>query len=119
MRTRDRKVRRLRSFLREFEALEARLVLTSPGNLTIPLDPTFDQFGDQIITIQAYEDPTKAAFGIFDTGASAVTFSADDQAIFADAGGAIPVKVPGGAAAPGLGGGIRGQGPRAGPTPPA
>jgi len=58
------------------EVLEGRLVPTNPSKLTIPLDPDLDQFGDQIVAIQAYGDASRADFAIFDTGASAVTFSA-------------------------------------------
>jgi protocatechuate 3,4-dioxygenase beta subunit len=91
------------------EALEGRLLPANPGTLTIPLDPTLDQFGDQVVTVQAYGDPSQAGFGIFDTGASAITFSADDQANFASLGGGIPIKVPGGASASGIGGDITGD----------
>jgi hypothetical protein len=90
------------------ELLEPRLVLNGP-TVTIPLDPTLDQFGDQILTVQAYSNPSNAAFSIFDSGASAVTFSADDQAVFASLGSAIPIKVPGGATADGIGGTITGD----------
>jgi hypothetical protein len=46
------------------------------------------------------------AFSIFDTGASAITFAASDQANYVDP---IPVKVAGGAMADGIGGGITGD----------
>jgi hypothetical protein len=112
MRPRASLVRRPRPHqrLRRFwvEALEDRRLLTG-GTVTVPLDPTLDQFGDQVITVQAYGDASKAAFGLFDTGASAVTFSPDDAATFADAGSAIPVKNPGGAAASGIGGDVTGD----------
>src|SRR5258708_2142347 len=36
------------------ELLEERLALS---NIVVPLDPALDQFGDQIITLQAYGDP--------------------------------------------------------------
>jgi hypothetical protein len=88
------------------EELESRLVPTG-SSYTIPLDPTLDQFGDQIETIQAYGDPSNVTFGIFDTGASAVTFSADDQSFYLSL--PIPVKVPGGAFAGGIGGDIVGD----------
>lgn len=87
------------------EELEPRLV-PDGSSYTIPLDPDFDQFGDQIATIQAYEDFGRLAIGIFDSGASAVTFSALEQAFFATP---IPVKVPGGAIAEGIGGTIVGD----------
>lgn len=105
---RSRRSRLQRGFQFRWEFLEVRLEMTG-GSLTVPLDPTFDQFGDQILTIQAYGDGSRAAFGIFDTGASAVTFSADDQSIFQGGGGGIPIKNPGGAAADGIGGGVTGD----------
>jgi hypothetical protein len=91
------------------EALEGRLVPANPATLTIPLDPTLDQFGDQVVAVQGYGDASHAGFSIFDTGASAITFSADDQATFTDLGGGIPIKVPGGASASGIGGDISGD----------
>ena len=112
MRLFDRVARRPLRFVSAFDTLEPRDLLTGGGSLTVPLDPALDQFGDQILTVMAYgTDGTKASFGIFDTGASAVTFSADDQALFqflADGAG-IPIKVPGGAAADGIGGSIVGD----------
>src|SRR5262245_46771480 len=91
------------------EQLEPRLVLSGPDTLEVPLDPLLDQFGDQVVTVQAYGDPIRTGFSIFDTGASAVTFSADDQDLFAFNSSPIPVKVPGGALAEGIGGAITGD----------
>ena len=88
------------------EVLENRVV---PSTLTIHMDPVLDQFGAQIQTVQAYNSAAQAAFGILDTGASPVTFSADDQATFASLGVPIPVKVAGGAQAGGIGGDITGD----------
>jgi Aspartyl protease/SdrD B-like domain/Domain of unknown function (DUF4214) len=85
------------------EELERRLVLS---NLIIPVQYPF---GDQIVTVQAYNDPSRTAFGIFDTGSSALTFSARDQASFTAAGNPIPIKVPGGAVLDGVGGVITGD----------
>lgn len=100
---------RPRLFL-DFDQFEPRLALSaSPASLTIPLDPTFDQFGSQIETIQAYGDPAQATFGIFDTGASVVTVSAEDRSALDGNGGSIPVKVPGGALADGIGGDVIGD----------
>jgi hypothetical protein len=82
------------------ELLESRLT-----PVTIPLNPATDQFGDQIVTVQAYGNANHAAFSFFDTGASAVTFSAAEQAALAAQGFAIPILNPGGAIAQGLGGG--------------
>src|ERR1700693_1338048 len=88
------------------ELLEERLVLS---DIVVPLDPTLDQFGDQILTVQGFDDPGRTTFGIFDTGSSAVTFSSDDQDNFDATVGAIPIKVPGGAVAEGIGGSITGD----------
>ena len=85
------------------EVLENRVV---PSTVTVKMDPVLDQFGAQIETVQAYNSADQAAFGILDTGASPVTFSADDQATFAVP---IPVKVLGGAQADGIGGSITGD----------
>jgi len=96
------------------EVLEPRLVLSAPHNINVPLDPSLDQFGDQIMTIQGFSsngstDTSNVSFGIFDSGASAVTFSADDQGLFEYLGGGIPIRNPGGADAEGIGGGITGD----------
>src|SRR5262245_10800135 len=97
-----------RSFALRVEQLEDRLVL-SGGELVVPLDPDLDQFGDQIITLQAYGDESRVTFGIFDTGASAVTFGPGDQEDFTDLGNGIPIRVAGGAVAEGIGGVITGD----------
>lgn len=94
------------------ERLEDRLVLDG-GTLTIPLDEVFDQFGDQIGTIQAYGN-LPPDFSIFDTGASVVTFGADDLGGILELLGwgssqPIPIKVRGGAVAEGIGGTITGD----------
>src|SRR5579871_549077 len=90
------------------ESLECRL---APAGMTVvvPLDQDLDQFGNQIITVQGYEDQVRSAFGIFDTGASALTFSAGDQARFIANGLPIPIKVAGGARAEGLAGPVVGD----------
>src|SRR5262245_23083019 len=104
MRARIRSIRGRRSFPLGCDRLESRVVLSAPRTLTIPLDPTLDQFGDQVLTVQGYSgdgstDTSNVTFGIFDSGASAVTFSADDQGLFQfldpnQVG--IPIKNPGG-----------------------
>jgi hypothetical protein len=100
-------VRRLSLVL---ESCETRQMLKLPPTLTIPLIPDLDQFGDQILIVQGFGVPERAALGIFDTGASAVTFAATDQEVFAGIEeGPIPIKVPGGAAAGGIGGEIVGD----------
>jgi hypothetical protein len=166
--------------------LEPRVLLNGTS-VTVPLDPTLDQFGDQIPTVQAisaksgtlttrvdadtailtlasghgitnsdtvdvywddgrrngltvtaYDGATITIdagvgdgfpaqgtaitcgssslggsafvdFSIFDTGASVVTFSADFQALAEFLGDPIPIKVPGGATAEGIGGWIQGD----------
>ncbi len=98
----------------EVELLEERLVL-SIDTYTVDLNPTGDRFGNQIVTAQAYQDRAHAAFGIFDTGASGVTFSAKEQDHFTSQGIPIPIKVPGGAVAQGVGGLVRGDVSRAAP----
>jgi hypothetical protein len=85
------------------EELERRLVLST---LVIPVQIPY---GDQVVTVQAYNDPSRTAFGIFDTGSSAITFSAQDQASFKAKGNPIPIKVPGGAVLDGVGGLITGD----------
>ncbi|MFM1801165.1 MAG: hypothetical protein RJA81_517 [Planctomycetota bacterium] len=94
----------------QFDICEARTLLTLPATLTIPLIPELDQFGDQILVVQGFGVPERSALGIFDTGASAVTFGAQDQDVFGSIeSGPIPIKVPGGAAAGGIGGEITGD----------
>jgi hypothetical protein len=104
-----RRAQASRRSLVRLERLESRLVLAPPGTLTIPLDPDLDQFGDQVLTVQGFGNDSRSTFGILDTGSSAVTFSPDDQAGFTDLGNGIPVKVPGGAVAEGIGGTITGD----------
>jgi hypothetical protein len=102
-----RQTQRLR-FCPCLEFLESRLAPTGT-TVVVPLSPILDEFGSQIVTVQAYDNSSRAAFGIFDTGASALTFSAGDQARFTALGVPIPILVPGGAVAEGLGGPIVGD----------
>src|SRR5712692_7070936 len=88
------------------EELELRLVLSNPNTLTVPVT---SPYGDEIVTVQAYNDTSRAAFGIFDTGASAITFSAEDQDRFIDNGNTIPIMIHGGATANGFGGVVTGD----------
>ncbi len=83
------------------QVLEARF---APANLIVPLDPLLDLFGDQIAAFQAYGDAANLTFSIFDTGASAITFSPADQEYMQ-----IPIAYPGGAIAGGIGGIITGD----------
>ncbi len=100
---------RPRLFL-DFDQFEPRLALSaSPASLTIPLDPTFDQFGSQIETIQAYGDPAQATFGIFDTGASVVTVSAEDRSAAGRQRRFDPGEGPRRALADGIGGDVIGD----------
>jgi hypothetical protein len=82
------------------ETLECRY---APADLTVPMIPELDQFGDQIAAYQSYgsSDITES---IFDTGASAITFAPDAQDYLQ-----IPIKIPGGAVASGIGGEITGD----------
>ncbi|MFM7132431.1 MAG: hypothetical protein ACKO0V_24035, partial [bacterium] len=106
----SRKTRFVRRLSLLLEPCEPRQLLTLPPTLTIPLVPELDQFGDQILIVQGFDLPERSALGIFDTGASAVTFAATDQEVFAGIeAGPIPIKVPGGAAAGGIGGEIVGD----------
>ena len=73
----------------DLETLEGRLTPAGAPELTIPLDPMGDRYGDQIVTVQAYQDASRAALSIFDTGATALTFSARDQAYFTAQGNPI------------------------------
>jgi hypothetical protein len=95
-------------YLLLLEPLEQRLVFSLPPQYTVPLDAS-DSIGDQIVTVQAYQNSARTAYGIFDTGASAITFSAGDQARFTAAGLPIPIKVPDGAVAAGVGGQVVGD----------
>lgn len=104
-----------------FEPLETRRVLSlapcaAPDCVAVELIPEVDQFGFQIGTVQAYEDPggTRVTFGIYDTGASVATFSATDQLLLELTSSPIPRKVVGGAEASAIGGTIVGDVSQAG-----
>lgn len=85
------------------EALEERFA-PSASSLTIGLDPALDSTGRQVLAVQAYQDNSRIAFALFDTGSSALTFSANKQADFSAAGSPIPVLVKGGGILTGMGG---------------
>ncbi len=99
-----------------FDQLEARYALDG-SLLTIPLIPELDQFGSQIETVMGYkvtgegDEQFRIAYGIYDTGASVITFSPSDQVLFELTGTGIPIKVPGGAGADAIGddGGLQGD----------
>jgi len=89
------------------EALEVRLALSgspSSPSLTIPLDPKLDISGQEILAVQAYQDLARARFALFDTGSSAITFSAKDQLKLTAKGLQIPISIKGGGIIAGLGG---------------
>jgi len=82
------------------------------ADLEISLIPDFDQIGSQIETIQVYKDINgeRLMFGIYDTGASVISISADDQAAFSLLGvPEVPILVHDGAIAEGIGGGLIGD----------
>ncbi|GEM_PF-938705 len=89
--------------------LEDRL---TPSTLEVPLDPTLDEFGDQFETVQVYRNQDglgdRVTFGIFDTGASPVTFGWADQLFFDLTGQAIPVLPGVTVTAEGVGGSLTG-----------
>jgi hypothetical protein len=87
------------------ETLESRVVLSS---VTIALGTAY-QFGPQVSTVQAYGGSPRVAMGILDTGSSAITFSAADQASFAAIGMPIPILASGAAQAGGIGGYVQGD----------
>jgi hypothetical protein len=94
------------------ETLEERLALSggavtspiSPNSLTIALNPNLDITGQEIVAVEAYQTAARAAFALFDTGSSAITFGASVQAAFTAAGSAIPISIKGGGIIEGLGG---------------
>jgi hypothetical protein len=94
------------------EMLEDRLALSgggvipaSPTNgLIIRLDPNLDITGQEVVTVEAYQSALRATFALFDTGSSAISFSAADQAAFLAAGAGIPISIKGGGVVEGLGG---------------
>jgi hypothetical protein len=94
-------LRQKRKTICRVEQLEARCLLSLSVN--IPLNPGSDQTGQQIVIVQS-SGGEMTADGIFDTGASSITFSAADAA-----GERIPVKVANGATAGGLGGSVVGN----------
>ena len=55
-----------------------------PPTLQVPLFPGFDQYGNQFEVVQAFEYGGQRSItsGIYDTGASLVSFSAIDQEFF-------------------------------------
>jgi hypothetical protein len=88
--------------------LEQRLALDgggfSGGGLVIKLDPSLDITGQEIIAVQSYQSSVRTTFALFDTGASAITFSAADQSAFAAAGAGIPIAIRGGGMVSGVNG---------------
>ncbi len=82
--------------------------------ILVDLDPVLDRFGSQIETVQIYEDASgqRMSYAIYDTGASVITVSAYDQMFLGMPefpGDPIPIKVPNGAGAEGIGGTLTGD----------
>jgi hypothetical protein len=86
-----------------------------PDVYEVPLIPELDVIGDQILAIQAYRDTDgdRLMAGIYDTGASVIAVSWEDQAAFASgifgAPQAIPILQYGGAVGDAIGGTIVGD----------
>ncbi len=77
------------------------------ADLEISLIPGLDEIGSQVETIQVYKDINgeRSMFGLYDTGASVISVSADDQALFSLTGvPEIPILQSGGASAQGIDG---------------
>src|SRR5262245_12330397 len=91
------------------EALEDRL---APAVHNQPLIPGLDEFGNQFEVVQVYRNNDglgdRVSFGIFDTGASPITFSYLDQFFFDELGQAIPVLPGVDVVAEGVGGQLTG-----------
>lgn len=89
------------------ETLELRLALSGtpfPTSLTIQLDPNLDISGQEILAVEAYQEIARATFSLFDTGSSAITFSASAQAALTAKGLQIPISIKGGGIVAGIGG---------------
>src|SRR5437660_4011808 len=89
------------------ETLEVRLALSGnplPPSVTIPPGSHLDISGQEIVAVEAYQDIARAAFALFDTGSSAITFSAKVQTALTAAGLQIPIAIKGGGIVAGLGG---------------
>jgi len=91
------------------ERLEDRLV---PSTLEVPLDSLFDEFGNQFETVQVYDNNDglgpRVTFGIFDTGASPITYGSEDQFQFDEFGQGIPTLPGVEVGASGVGGDLTG-----------
>ena len=85
-------------------ALVFALCQAAALEIPVPLEPDFDQFGEQIYTVQTftYNAQVYSDLGIYDTGASVMTFTAYND-------GAIPSKVKDGAVGSGIGGDVVGD----------
>jgi hypothetical protein len=83
-------------------------------DVQIDLIPGLDEIGSQIETVQVYRESgvDHQMFGIYDTGASVISISVDDQSGFfldLETPPPIPILQPGGAAAQGIGGDLVGD----------
>jgi hypothetical protein len=86
------------------------------ADLEITLIPDIDQIGSQIETVQVYRDADgdRTMFGIYDTGASVISISAEDQdwfqsGLLGTATKAVPTLISNGAGAQGIGGDLIGD----------
>ncbi len=85
-----------------------------PQTLQVPLFPEFDLYGNQFEVVQAYENELgqrSITAGIYDTGASVVTFSVLDQEFFFEFQGQPQIPtIPGAVAtADAIGGSLQGK----------
>ena len=92
-------------------------LVLSAADIEIALDYNFDTIGDQIGTVQIYRTMVggvtydRPAFGIYDTGASVISISAEDQDAYANSSGmyATVPTIPGATtSASGVGGDLTG-----------
>jgi len=83
-----------------------------PSTLEVPLDSLFDEFGNQFETVQVYDNNDglgpRVTFGIFDTGASPITYGSEDQFQFEEFGQGIPTLPGVEVGASGVGGDLTG-----------
>jgi hypothetical protein len=91
------------------------VLFSRAADLTVNLVPDLDQIGSQIETVQVYRtvesgvNNDRLTFGIYDTGASVVSISADDQDGFSMMGGQpVPIIPNSVATAQGIGGDLTG-----------
>ncbi len=76
--------------------------VTIIDSVLVSLDEGRDFYGERILTVQSYGDPSSPVFGFFDTGASMTSSAFYDR-------GDTPVRLAGGAVAGAVGGTITGD----------